>query len=76
VLLAIAGGWPLVAGWLPASVIVGFLWSRLTPTWRLALAFGLIPLCVLLTWEGGLFFVPAAIALIIASIPRRHSATA
>jgi len=36
----------------------------------------LLPACVVLTWEGGLFFVPSVVALIVASIPGRRSAPA
>jgi hypothetical protein len=67
-------GWPIVVGWLAASVLVGLVWQAMAPSLRLALALVLLPLCILLTWEGGLFFVPSAIALVIASIPARHRA--
>jgi hypothetical protein len=68
--------WPLVLGWLAASLLAGLLWERVAPSFRLALAVGLLPLCVLLTWEGGLFLLPSVIALIVASIPGRRSVTA
>jgi hypothetical protein len=70
------GSWPIVAGWLLGSLLVGLLCEQLAPSLRLALALGLLPVCVLLTWEGGLFFVPSVIALIVASIPGRRNATA
>lgn len=57
-------------------LLVGLLWSQLTSPWRLGVAVGLVPVCVLLTWEGGLFFIPSAVALIIASISTRPSAPA
>lgn len=68
--------WPLVLFWLVVSIVVGLVWVRLAPACRLALAVGLLLVCVLLTWEGGLFFVPSVIALIVAAIPGRRSATA
>jgi hypothetical protein len=68
--------WPLVLGWLAASLLVGLLWERLAPSFRLALAVGLLPVCVLLTWEGGLFLLPSVIALTAASISGRRSVTA
>jgi hypothetical protein len=68
--------WPLVLGWLAASLLVGLLWGRLAHSFRLALAIGLLPVCVLLTWEGGLFLLPSVIALTVASIPGRRSVTA
>jgi hypothetical protein len=68
--------WPLVVGWLAASLAIGVVWSRLTQALRFALAVSLLPICVLLTWEGGLFFVPSAIALILASLRGHHSVPA
>lgn len=68
--------WPLVLGWLGASVAIGLAWSRLTQTLRLGLAVSLLPMCVLLTWEGGLFFLPSAVALILASLRGRRSLAA
>lgn len=68
--------WPLVLCWLAAAGVIGLIWSRVPPVLRLALALPLLPLCVLLTFEGGLFFVPSVIALIVASVATRHSATA
>lgn len=65
--------WPLVLGWLGASLVIGFAWTRLTQTFRLGLAVSLLPVCVLLTWEGGLFFAPSAVALILASLRRRRT---
>lgn len=69
VLLTVAGA-PLVAAlWLPViAVIAGIdvaLRDRLPPTVRVLLAFALVAGLVLLTWEGGLFFVPAAFALAV-----------
>jgi hypothetical protein len=68
--------WPLVLGWLGASLAIGLAWSRLTQTFRFGLAVSLLPVCVLLTWEGGLFFVPSAIALILASLRGHRSVPA
>jgi hypothetical protein len=59
--------WPLAAAWLAASLAIGLIWSRLAHAFRFGLAVALLPLCILLTWEGGLFFVPSAVALILAS---------
>lgn len=63
-----AESWPIVFGWLGASLVIGLVWSRLTQSFRFGLAVSLLPVCVLLTWEGGLFFVPSAVALILASL--------
>jgi hypothetical protein len=40
---------------------------------RFGLAVSLLPVCVLLTWEGGLFFVPGAVALMLASLRGHRS---
>lgn len=53
----------LVAAWLVATGLIGALWLR-APGSRMVLPIILLPLCVLLTFEGGLFFVPADMALI------------
>jgi len=65
--------WPLVLGWLGATLVVGLAWMLLSPTLRLGFAVCLLPLCVILTWEGGLFFVPSAVALIVASLRSHRS---
>jgi len=62
-LLVGADSWPLIAGWLAGAAVIGSLWWQI-PVLRLPLSIALLPLCVLLTWEGGLFFIPSAIALI------------
>jgi hypothetical protein len=50
-------------------VVVACLGLRLAPAGlRVFLAVLLIPILILLTFEGGLFFVPAAIALVIAQL--------
>jgi hypothetical protein len=59
--------WPLVTGWLQGAAAIGSLWWRV-PRLRLGLSIGLLPLCVLLTWEGGLFFLPSAVVLVGLSI--------
>jgi hypothetical protein len=68
--------WPLVVGWLAASIAIGVIWSRLTQPFRFGLAVSLLPVLVLLTWEGGLFFVPSAVALILASLRGHRSVPA
>ena len=62
---------PLVVGWLAACLLVGLAWERATPTFRVVLATGLVPVCVVLTWEGGLYFLPSAVALMVASMSSR-----
>ena len=41
-------------------------WCGTPRTLRAVLSLGLIPLFVILAWEGGLFFIPSAMALIVA----------
>ena len=63
-------GFVTLAGlWLVFAALVGWAtWAlRGTPrTLRAVLSLGLIPLFVILAWEGGLFFIPSAMALIVA----------
>ena len=61
---------PLAGAWLGATWLIAVLWLR-APVVRLPLAIVLLPACVVLTWEGGLFFVPAAMALIGVSLIER-----
>jgi hypothetical protein len=65
--------WPLVLGWLGAALVVGLVWLQMPPGLKLGFAVFLLALCILLTWEGGLFFVPSAVALIVASLRSRRS---
>jgi len=60
--------WPVALGWAGAAAAVGLL--GLATRRRGLRVFGaacLPPLLVLLTWEGGLFFVPASLALLVAA---------
>lgn len=66
--------WPLVVLWLGVCLVVGCVWLAM-PALRLAMSVVLLPLCVLFTWEGGLFFFPSAVALVVASLARGHTAT-
>lgn len=70
-LLALAGAvWP--AGlWL---VVIGLValatrtLRRAPRTLQIILSAAIVPTLVILTWEGGLFFVPAAIALAVGAV--------
>jgi hypothetical protein len=75
-ILALVGpaAWPLLIPWLLAIALVTWIWSRVPAVARIALALVLVPLCVVLTWEGGLFFLPAAIALAVLEGSRRCTA--
>jgi hypothetical protein len=65
--------WPLVLGWLGAALVVGLVWLQLPAGLKLGFAVLLLAACVLLTWEGGLFFVPSALALTVASVRSHRS---
>src|SRR5437867_4308905 len=65
------GSWPLLVGWLAAIILVATVWEA-APVVRVGMAIALIPLCILLTWEGGLFFVPSAAALVILAVVERR----
>jgi hypothetical protein len=72
-ILALVGpvAWPLLILWLLALALVIWIWSRVPSVMRIALALVFILLCALLTWEGGLFFLPAALALAVLEVSRR-----
>jgi hypothetical protein len=89
-LLAVAGivaifvtvgdqSWPLVLGWSLAVAIFAWVWRSQShrPVVALAMASASVPIVVVLTWEGGLFLLPAAlIALATAASQwreRRHA---
>jgi hypothetical protein len=65
--------WPLVLGWLVGTLAVGLVWQQLPQAFKLGFAVFLLALCVLVTWEGGLFFVPSVVALIVASLRSQQS---
>lgn len=71
VALMALGAWLVGSLWLVvATTVATGIWT-LRPasrTTRVILAGGLVPLLVVLTWEGGLFYVPAAVALVIAQV--------
>jgi hypothetical protein len=67
---------PLAGAWFVATWIIAALWLNV-PAMRMALAIVLLPACVVLTWEGGLFFVPAVLALLgVAMIERGRGVVA
>ena len=68
--LTMVGAALVGALWLVVATLIAWAgWAlRHTPSAvRVILSAALIPLLVLLTWEGGLFFVPAALALVVAN---------
>jgi hypothetical protein len=69
--------WPAVAAWalVAAGVLLVSRFIR-TPWLRKALAILLVAVCALMAAEEGLFFVPAAVALLVAAFigPRRVAA--
>ncbi len=66
--------WPLLVLWLLAIALVSWIWSRAPSGLRIALALLLVPLCVIFTWEGGLFFAPAALAFLVLEASERCGA--
>jgi len=64
--------WPVLAGWaLVALVVAGVTRLVRRPALRIILSALLLPACVITTFEGGLFFVPAAAALFLAAVMDR-----
>jgi hypothetical protein len=63
---------PLVGFWLAVSIGVGWIWRTSGRVLRVALCLALPPLCVLMTFEGGLLFLPAAFALAGSTFARKR----
>jgi len=68
--------WPLMLGWFGVAVLVVGVSFVFWPPWaRILIATLLLPACVFFTFEGGLFFLPAAASLLATAIhdrpPRR-----
>ena len=61
--------WPLAIAWWLCAAIVAVIRSH---RWRMIVTVVLIPVCVLTTFEGGLFMLPAVLTLL--AIDARHSA--
>ena len=74
-MLAATGGgaWPLALGWAAAGALLALLWRRLAarPGVRAGVAGALLVALVVLTWQGGLFLVPAALAGLALSLRDR-----
>lgn len=64
---------PIVAGWSLGILVVYIIWQQLidrSQKARFTLSVCLILVCILLIWEGGSFFLPSAVALLILSLQR------
>lgn len=53
--------WPLAVGWWVGSLVVASIKKRGV---RIGVTVALLPICVLATFEGGLFMLPAVLALL------------
>jgi hypothetical protein len=70
-ILAVVGweGVWLAAAWgVGALVVASGVRAVRSSIARVSICAALVPLCVVLTFEGGLFFVPAAVALLLAAV--------
>lgn len=56
--------WPLLLGWIAGVAVVALAAARARGRGRLLAGVALSVACVALTWEGGLFFLPSALALV------------
>jgi len=63
---------PLVGFWIVVSLGVGWIWKTSGRVIRVGLSVALVPACVLMTFEGGLFLLPAAFALAGSTLARRR----
>jgi hypothetical protein len=69
--VATGGGfWPLAVGWWAVALIVASIKRRRA---RIGVAIAFLPICVVTTFEGGLFMLPAVIALL--AIDARNAAS-
>jgi hypothetical protein len=60
--------WPLLAAWGLGALVVQLVALRVRGRWQRVLLAGLLPPgCVLLVFEGGLFFLPAAMMVFVAA---------
>jgi hypothetical protein len=64
--------WPLILGWALAGVGVWLVARSVHSVWlRKAMAILLVAACLVMVAHAGLYFVPAAVALVVAAfIPR------
>jgi hypothetical protein len=66
--------WPTLLGWAAAALVVVGAARVLSRVAQALAASVLVPVCVLLAFEGGLFFLPSAVVLTaaaVAALPRR-----
>jgi hypothetical protein len=68
-LLTAGAAWPLALGWAAAGVLLALAWRALAgrPRARAHASGARNPVLILLTFEGGLFLIPAAVAGIVVS---------
>lgn len=64
------GTWPVTVAWLAVLTPVWLFGGRLVPTraHRIAAALLLLPLLVVLAWEGGWWLIPADLAWLLIQI--------
>jgi predicted metal-dependent phosphoesterase TrpH len=60
--------WPLALSWAAAGLVVAAGGRVLPPRPRALVASVLVPVCALFVFEGGLFFLPAAVVLTAAAV--------
>jgi predicted branched-subunit amino acid permease len=79
VLLGATGGafWPFALAWLVAILALITLTKTIASSrsWRAALAAVVVVACPVLTFEGGLFLLPAALALLLIEARRANRAS-
>ncbi len=69
--------WPLTLIWLVILVVIRVVGPRAEPegrSLRIAIALGLVPVLILLGWEGGWWLIPADIAWLVVELVDRPAA--
>ena len=60
--------WPILLGWLGGIALTATAWRLGSVTFRVGVAGTLVVSCLALTWVGGLFFLPSALALLVLAV--------
>jgi hypothetical protein len=65
--LVAVGAWPFALAWAAVGALLALAWRALRPKPRAAACAVVAVALVVLTWEGGLFLLPAVLAGLVVS---------